>query len=205
MKRGRVIDVRLVVFLLLGAVVNVAVAWGCALWRPLERSYPGDERGWASGDRAEVILKQWFEEQPRFGEHRPELWTERGVGWTRTEASVELLVSRSLLSAGWPFRALRGEMHMTIGPVLAHIDSWPAPNASFGETMIPLRPIWQSLVANTVFYAAVLWLSVRQAAALRRFVRRRCGRCLKCGYDLRHAEHDACPECGGAAKGGKCV
>lgn len=32
MKRGRVIGVRLVVFLLLGAVINIAVAWGCAIW-----------------------------------------------------------------------------------------------------------------------------------------------------------------------------
>ncbi len=61
---------------------------------------------------------------------------------------------------------------------------------------LPLRPIWPGLVVNTVIYAAFLWAPPRLPFALRRFVRVRRGLCPACGYDLRHAEHQACPECG---------
>ncbi len=52
---------------------------------------------------------------------------------------------------------------------------------------------------NTFFWAAVLWLLIPGPFALRRLIRRRRGLCAACGYDLRHAEHEACPECGLAA------
>ncbi len=46
------------------------------------------------------------------------------------------------------------------------------------------------------FYAAILWVLIPGPFALRRLIRRRRGLCLACGYDLRHGEHEACPECG---------
>ena len=36
--------------------------------------------------------------------------------------------------------------------------------------------------------------------ALRRHIRRKRGLCVSCGYDLRHADHAACPECGARPK-----
>ena len=51
--------------------------------------------------------------------------------------------------------------------------------------VLPLRPILPGFIINTVFYA-VIWFGVFfGVAALRRFVRRKRGRCVKCGYDLR--------------------
>ncbi|MCH8164831.1 MAG: hypothetical protein IH889_04415 [Planctomycetes bacterium] len=47
---------------------------------------------------------------------------------------------------------------------------------------------------NTLFYAVILRLPLE----LRQFIRRKRGVCVACGYDLRHADHDACPECGAA-------
>ena len=44
-------------FVLFGVVVNIAVAWACALWQPLEVDFPVYERGWASGQRAEALLR----------------------------------------------------------------------------------------------------------------------------------------------------
>ncbi len=64
------------------------------------------------------------------------------------------------------------------------------------DFLLPLRPIWTSFAVNTFFYAAVLWLLIPGPFALHRLIRRRRGLCLACGYDLRHAEHEACPECG---------
>ena len=42
----------------------------------------------------------------------------------------------------------------------------------------------------------VIWPLTLGPFALRRLIRRRRGLCLACGYDLRHTEHEACPECG---------
>ena len=59
-----------------------------------------------------------------------------------------------------------------------------------------LAPIWLGFAVNTLFYAALLWLLWSGSSVTRRLIRKRRGWCLKCGYDLRHAEHDVCPECG---------
>ncbi len=61
---------------------------------------------------------------------------------------------------------------------------------------LPLRPIWPGFAVNTAFYAALLWLLIPGPFALRRFLRLKRGQCFACGYDLGHAEHAACPECG---------
>ena len=62
---------------------------------------------------------------------------------------------------------------------------------------IPLRLLWSSFAIDTLFYAVVLWLPFAPFT-LRRAIRRKRGLCIKCGYDLRHAEHEVCPECGAA-------
>ena len=62
--------------------------------------------------------------------------------------------------------------------------------------VLPLRPLWPGFAVNTLFYAAILWLLTCGPFVLRRVIRHRSGRCVACGYDLGHAEHDTCPECG---------
>ncbi len=59
-----------------------------------------------------------------------------------------------------------------------------------------MRIVWFGFVVNTLFYAAIMWLLILGAFALRRVSRRKRGLCVACGYDLRHADHEACPECG---------
>ncbi len=60
---------------------------------------------------------------------------------------------------------------------------------------VPLWPLWPGFAINTVFYAAILWLPFAPFQ-LRRYKRVKRGHCIKCGYDLRGAEHEVCPECG---------
>ena len=62
--------------------------------------------------------------------------------------------------------------------------------------VVPLRPIWSGFAANTIFYAAILWLLCSSPFVVQRLIRRRRGHCIKCGYDLRGTEHEVCPECG---------
>ena len=64
---------------------------------------------------------------------------------------------------------------------------------------IPFRPVWPGFPINTLFYATLLWLVTLGPFAARRVIRRKRGRCIKCGYDLRGTSGgggEACPECG---------
>ena len=64
------------------------------------------------------------------------------------------------------------------------------------DRLLPYLPIWPGFTVNTLFYAALLWLVIPGPFALRRLIRVRRGLCPACGYDLRHGEHEVCPECG---------
>ena len=61
---------------------------------------------------------------------------------------------------------------------------------------IPTRPIWPGLIANTIFYAVILWLLICGPFSLRRLIRMKRGQCLKCGYLI--GEAALCSECGEA-------
>ncbi len=232
---------KLVVFLLLGAIVNVAVAWGCALARP----FPGDS--WSDTLAAatglyEPVATAW---------HWDDILSVdgRGVGWeTRCldflserddsvrrisdEPPPRILASVNLpgestdvfvvySAAGWPFEVLNGaavlDYDVDVEPYPA-LETWWCLLMPFGPTsglwpvvpaseihvglasgyqiVVPLRPIWPGVAINTLFYAAILWLLTLGPFTARRMIRRKRGHCIKCGYDLSHAEHEVCPECG---------
>ncbi len=62
---------------------------------------------------------------------------------------------------------------------------------------LPLRPRWSGLLVNSLFYAALVGALVFGIPVARRLMRRRAGRCERCGYDLRGTPRGmACPECG---------
>jgi hypothetical protein len=62
---------------------------------------------------------------------------------------------------------------------------------------LPLRPLWPGFALNTLFYAALAWGMWQVPLAMRRRSRRRAGKCVKCGYDLRATPAASpCPECG---------
>ncbi len=66
------------------------------------------------------------------------------------------------------------------------VGEWPS--------FVPLRPIWRGLAANTLLFAAVLWLLVCGPFVLRRFVRVKRGLCPWCAYPM--GESPTCTECG---------
>ena len=192
------IAIKLVVFLLLGAVGNVGVAWGCAAWSPLIYDRTAD-------------LEYRFADDPK----RPastwpmQRYTTSGLRVTahiRTGSPPPDDWSWKLIwMAGWPYAALTGDglwsrvasgeirqVQVTTG---IQISSEKATE----PRVLPLRPILPGFAINTLFYAAVLWTLTLGPFAARRIIRRKRGRCAKCGYDLRAAEHDACPECGAEA------
>ncbi len=62
--------------------------------------------------------------------------------------------------------------------------------------LIPLMPMWPGFAVNTLFYSAIIWLFAFAPFKLRRYVRHKRGRCIKCAYDLRSDFSAGCPECG---------
>jgi hypothetical protein len=108
-----------------------------------------------------------------------------------------------VFTAGWPLTCLTGEQY-TIGAATRWHSVAEPPLAVRRlavkpRRVLPLRPLWPGLAGNAALYAAAVWLAVPGPLLLRRTLRSRRGQCPSCGYDLRHVDHDACPECGKAA------
>jgi hypothetical protein len=76
---------------------------------------------------------------------------------------------------------------------------------------LPLRPLWPGFLINTLFYAAIVFGLFFAPGLTKRAIRRKRGRCVNCGYDLRgHISSGSphpgplregegtvrCPECG---------
>ncbi len=206
------------VFLFIGAVVNVAVAWGCALWAPTTGA---DD---AASDR---VFYRWydFDLAPLDLHWPPDCssggWSGPGISVGRINHPLDgsfvwgdavdwqtASVQGCDLKAGLPLRTLRGGRYLVsdwqtgewveladaaIRPDRRH---WGRSDLSDRPAMLPLRPIWPGFAVNTAFYAVILWLLLRGPFALRRYVRWKRGHCIKCGYDLRGKFDAGCPECG---------
>lgn len=138
--------------------------------------------------------------------------------------SVETIVT------GWPCRAFRGAIYepwpvqqqaapvMTMVPdgkggmtLSAATPAGPQPlgvgmyggSAGLGDA-IPVTPIPAGLAINVAAFTAVWAMIWLLAGTTRRAKRRRGGRCVACGYDMRGlAGGAACPECGRGAVGTK--
>ena len=214
---------KLVVFLLLGAVVNVAVAWGSALWidlpinNPLysNLSTPGGE--WFARTLIAFGTTQVRSERKKQSSagYASDLSPKQVVpywGEILMTPTVEYQAGgpgirewRVIDGRGWPIRTLWSETSRCVGvgsflPCernrYAIPISWPLWSSNARVRSLPLRPIWPGFAINTVFYAVSLWLLTLGPFTARRMIRRKRGHCIKCGYDLRHAEHEVCPECG---------
>ncbi len=213
------LTVRICVLLLLGAIVNVAVAWGCAAWSvreefhnihfnmPAPLAVTSSERAWLDNRvRIEDGLEWTFGELRGRGFFRREyfavdeaLFRPQFSGGGSGSYPDRVAVTRS----GCPCYALECEDY--------HVDnvvSWDREyryafpitvEVDFGgpiglERPLPYRPIWPGFAINTVLYAFILWLLFAAPFALRRRRRIKRGLCPKCAYPV--GESPVCTECG---------
>ena len=200
---------KLVVILLLGAIVNVAVAWGCATWivpltndwatwqRQLNTPLRSDYRKWwathaPSGFQKEPVAAV---RSANVGVTHVSMW--KPVAFTPEGTFDYDLVKR--IRAGLPLRAVEGAYWRAAGTPTAGTPK-VIPDAAVvlpaDRLKILLRPVWPGFAINTVFYAAIVWGLTLGPFTARRLIRRKRGHCIDCGYDLSHADHEACPECG---------
>lgn len=193
-------------------VVNVAMAWGCAsfvnfspnsnyrmtygpgltsetgtCWRLRKYEYFGYTflvgRAIFEADRMNASL---IEYNPDNIPHVPV--------WSRFVDPPTIPMRIIEESRGWPFRTLFWDYTFD-NSTSTYQHLWRVRLFS-KRVYLPLAPIWSGLFLNTLFYAIFLWLFFTGFLALRRKFRFRRDLCPTCAYDLRGADHEACPECG---------
>ena len=200
--------VRICVFLILGAIVNVGAAWGCAwfsdhrrgidvdagraaaTWsRYLPLPHDASVRAWGLRSAGMTRHLVYATRQPSSGDasRATERWAARVPDWAYPRLQE--------ITCGWPAPALRGAVDYSERRTF---DVWPAEIGTdmYGPPGLPYHLIAPGFAINTVFYAGVLWTLFAMPAALRRKRRIRRGLCPKCAYDLRGSDSVLCPECG---------
>jgi hypothetical protein len=199
----------IIVLLLLGAIVNVAVAWG--YWIPRmwvsSRFIRGDEKLDPQATLElwrRYALPHWV--MPPTHGHRilHALFSVEHVeryieSLDRTNPT---LLSVSHFKYGWPCRSMHGFSYSeklertkryAITLVIERGDIYHERKA-----MIALMPLWPGFAINTIFYAAMLWVLCFAPGKLRRTIRRRRGLCPACAYPV--GASPVCTECGAAVK-----
>jgi hypothetical protein len=200
--------VRAIVFLLLGAVVNVAVAWMFVLNHGFGTTWDFDEP-------ITQYIQLWkryapvaFGPEPEGGEVEPGY-----VGYTLVFFDVadvddpiagETMRDGSIVLSGWPTQSLVSYRFHTrnltadtpwtdvVNTYIVLRENNPVTDTS--SVILTRMPIWPGFALNTLFYAAILWLLFAFPFALRRWRRRRNGLCTKCAYPV--GASDVCTECG---------
>jgi hypothetical protein len=198
-----------------GAIVNVAVAWGCVLvLRPQYHEYRGFDAERILSDfesterlreflpRTEVLPEHSFgTTYSRFG------WTAREIDASRDEWQPEdedrcVFVSVTDLVAGWPTRSFKGSRvwdgRVTDTDEMSNdwalpLPKWTGLQSAYVE-FVPYLPLWPGFAINTIFYAAILWVLFFAPGIIKRAIRRRRGLCPACGYPIGTSE--VCTECG---------
>jgi len=133
-------------------------------------------------------------------------------GWSRlNEPPTSRHAAVEEFAAGWPLLCLRcvhetdvqtstGYLDYTIrraiegrNPLRGLAGEWS------DRRLLPIGVIWGNLAADALVLGAGWFLVLRLVYAwhfVRASRRRRQGRCVRCGYDLRHSTSRRCPECG---------
>ncbi len=206
---NRRLIVRATIFLLLGAVVNVLVAWGCACWSP---SPPYERTRRAETAWSAPVPDDW----PPLGRQS----VDRGFGLTEHHAFGDAPRDSNqswdrshqwVCQVGLPFRSLsihRNRVESDLGMywILAAEPpkNWRGglsiPDCANGIRQIrygrwlPTQIIWSGFTANTIFYAALLFGMVAMPHTLRTRWRIKCVQCPACGYPI--GTSPVCTECG---------
>ena len=215
---------KLVVFLLLGTVVNVAVAWGITAHAEFDE---------ASLQETQTTIEEseWPRAVPR---HWPSLrtaWESHPFGWvvrrfigrrihwdpTTDQQERRELFYVDICEVGWPSRCLQWEswrefeVNFPQGTTIYRNEGHPVPSwwrsgitvsaqrFGFGSQSwkaLPIHPVYFGFVINTIFYAVFMWCVTFGPFTARRVLRRKRGHCIKCGYDVRGDFSAGCPECG---------
>jgi len=178
----------IVVFLLMGAAVNVAVAWACQVLsrtESVELIYSPDPRV-QPPSRIATGLQRFSKRQRAEGFGRTHYWYDDNLG---------------RFQAGWPMRSLESSTGPGWRPVGRAGRAWAYEFAKGPGTPkwleghpLPLYPLWVGFSFNTLFWGGALPPLILAFRIGQGFHRRRRGQCWWCGYPL--GVSPVCTECG---------
>jgi len=184
------------VFLAGGAIVNVAVAWGCALWSPERYSEVSE------GQPPQPL---WWTRSPQSFEKDIEVPTVTIQGFgTRGIAMGADLWGCFIREPGWPCATFQYGVEILEGSKdspWCH-RAWRVPSSmpwvEIHRRFIPNHVLVVGFAINTIFYAAMLVILFYGPGKVRRFVRVRRGRCPACGFIIAPGTcaSGLCSECG---------
>jgi hypothetical protein len=180
---------RIVALLTLGAIVNIAVAWGCGFIRhtgcqPKLRTEGNDLLWWRANAPTGFDLEEMFDRFTGFG-HEYAQWPLRHVA-----PFSRFVVGRA--RSGWPVLSMEYSLWEDAEP--NRVVSRYAWLLQRNGRALGSRPLWPGFVINTVFYAVLLWLLFAAPFALRRRRRIKRSLCPACAYPV--GASDVCTECG---------
>ena len=172
------------VCLAVGVILTVVVAWAFWLWHPAPRVY---SQRISYPDR--IVL----------GDRNAPALAKTSIGfreraWVFDTQGCFLHLRLVEGASGWPRLGLaiyqgEGEHPTLVGPPMP--AGW---SKSARWRHFPVIPLWLGFAIDVAFWGAVSWLLLFAPFAVRRGLRRRGDRCVRCGYEL--AGLDVCPECG---------
>ncbi len=177
---------RAAVCVLLGAVTTVGAAWGCELahtvpwprWMPRIRVDQDVET--ASWPYA--VAEHW-------GTFAVMYKWPASFGRTETQfVSQTVYGSQRVVSTGWPLPALDAFETTGSGRVFEQrglaTPMWMQRRFP-GAWRLGVVPLWPGFLLDTLIYAVPWWIVLITPRATMRWRRKRRGRCVACGYDLR--------------------
>ncbi len=189
------------IFLLLGAVLNVAVAWIFAFVdHPLSRPDADLTTRLTRIAYPDVIC---VHEIRAHGTLRVLCYRFADTSNDAT-SSLGQLLPVPLIASPLALQPDTFVLHRAYGWPLLSLAHMPGAKSSLNvrptrllitrSSTPPLRPLWPGFAVNSLLYATVLWLLIPGTFTLRRLIRRRRGLCPGCGYPV--GESDVCSECG---------
>ena len=207
----------LLVFLMLGAIINVAVTLSAAIMA---------EKASFSASRHTVLYPDSLDSQALWQRHATDIWPEAPLEQTMligVFTSQQILRSRGIgdidyspdapdselrkvfrgmgffwvsqTSSGFPMRMLQHE-EWNGRPQFKFAPNTGDDGLKLGRHTIPRTIIWPAFASNTLFYAGILWLLFAASFAMRRRWRIKRGLCPACAYPIRGGSSDVCTECG---------
>jgi len=201
----------LLAWVIAGATLNVAVAWGLWLWGERPGSYESfrtdsltaqDQSNWSRWSVDDwPAAPEFARAATTFGLRFRSLYATvnsfsaadlSDEEWRR-KAEIRRFYSIDSCRVGWPMAlAIIEQADTSEGQ--PPVQSSRSDAFHLGKHYYPSRPLWPGFAINTVFYAGVLWVLCCGPFALRRMIRRRRGQCARCAYPI--GQSPVCTECG---------